>query len=188
MSESLRVGAYGWRHDHWRQSFYDEALPEDWQLTFYANEFSTLLVPSSYLAEARNIEQWCDDVSESFRFYIEWPQSIESADALLEELAAMGDKLAGIVVSSDIELDINCPLYHCQKSHSCTDVWHPEHPVRADLALFSIDQADLRQQRSWLESYVEDSEGQCRAILLSDRLLDINKLRELKTLIELKGL
>lgn len=188
MSESLRVGAYGWRHDHWRQSFYDEALPEDWQLTFYANEFSTLLVPSSYLAEDRNIEQWCDDVSESFRFYIEWPQSIGSADALLEELVAMGDKLAGIVVSSDIELDINCPLYHCQKSHSCTDVWHPEHPVRADLALFSIDQADLRQQRSWLESYVEDSEGQCRAILLSDRLLDINKLRELKTLIELKGL
>lgn len=188
MSESLRVGAYGWRHDHWASSFYAEELPDDWRLTFYANEFSAVLVPSDYLGETRDIEQWCEDVSESFRFYIEWPKQVDSEEALVKELAQMGEKLGGILLDSDIDLDIHCPKYCWQRDNQPTDTWQPDHSIDTGLAVFPFGQSDLRQQRQWLESFVEDSKGCCRAILVTDDKLDIQTLRELKTLVELKGL
>ena len=42
--KNITVGSYGWRHPHWRGSFYPEDLPEDWQLSYYSNEFSVVMV------------------------------------------------------------------------------------------------------------------------------------------------
>ena len=188
MSESLRVGSYGWRHDHWRPNFYDDDLPEDWRLTFYANEFNTVLVPASYLDESRDIEQWCEDVNEGFQFYCEWPEHMDSTDALVEELSSMGEKLGGILLNSNIQLKIDCPVYSWQANDDLTGIWQPHHRLQSDLAVLAIKQHDLRQQRQWLEEFEQDSAGCCRALLLSDAVPDIKKLQELKTLVELKGL
>ena len=43
-AHGLRLGARGWRHAHWENDFYPDDLPPDWQLAYYANEFSTVLV------------------------------------------------------------------------------------------------------------------------------------------------
>jgi uncharacterized protein YecE (DUF72 family) len=187
MSESLRVGSYGWRHDHWRPNFYDDDLPEDWRLTFYANEFNAVLVPASYLDESRDIEQWCEDVNEDFQFYFEWPENMHSTDALVEELSSMGEKLGGILLSSNIQLKIDCPVYSGQANDDLMDIWQPHHRLQSDLAVLAIEQNDLRQQRQWLEAFMEDSRGKGRVVLLSDPILDIKALHDLKTLIELKG-
>jgi len=192
-SESLRVGAYGWRHDHWQPNFYDDELPEDWRLTFYANEFNAVLVPASYLDESRDIEQWCEDVNEGFRFYFEWPQQIDTASTLIDELLSMREKLGGILLDSNVQLSsaqikTNCPVYDWQASNNLTGIWQPHHRLQSDLAVFAIDQHDLSQQRQWLEEFEQDSAGHCRTLLLSDAVLDIKKLHELKTLVELKGL
>jgi len=187
MSEGLKLGSYGWRHDHWQPGFYDDELPEDWQLTFYANEFNTVLVPASYLDESRDIEQWCEDVSENFRFYIEWPQQFAATDSLLQELESMGEQLGGILLSSDIQLDTDSPVYNWHEGNNGAAIWHPDNAIKSDLAVFAIEQYDLKQQRQWLEAFMEDSGGRGRAVLLSDAVLDIEDLRELKTLIELKG-
>ena len=188
MSENLRVGAYGWRHDHWQQSFYEDELPEDWQLTFYANEYSTVLVPASYLDESRDIEQWCDDVNENFRFYFEWPEQAGADSELLAELMSADENLGGILLNTSTQLSAGCPVYDWRANNGLDKVWQPSHPVKTDLAVFAVEQSDLRQQRAWLESFVEDSAGKARALLVTDPELDIQKLRELKTLVELKGL
>jgi len=35
----LVVGARGWEHAQWLETYYPDDLPEDWQLDYYANEF-----------------------------------------------------------------------------------------------------------------------------------------------------
>jgi hypothetical protein len=187
MSESLRVGAYGWRHDHWQPDFYDDELPEDWRLTFYANEFSTVLVPASYLDKSRDIKQWCEDVNGAFRFYFEWPQQLGPGDPLLQEIEKTGERLGGILLSSNIQLDTDCPVYNWNGECSYPGIWQPNGSISSSLAVFAIEQYDLRQQRQWLESFMEASNGNGQAVLLSDPELDIKNLHELKTLIELKG-
>ena len=185
MSENLTVGAYGWRHHHWQTNFYDQDLPEEWQLAFYANEFSSVLIPSSYLDASRNIAQWCDDVNDQFRFYIEWPQ--HEQDGLFDEVMTMGDKLGGILLNLDAHLEVSCPVYDWHENDGNTAIWEVSSPQKTDLAVLELGQSDLRLQRQWLESFVEDSEASAKALLVSDIDLDIKKLRDLKTLVELKG-
>ena len=69
--QGLRIGAYGWKHEPWCDGFYPDDLPEDWQLTYYANEFSTVLLPADYCSQAElDVEQLLDDVPENFIFYL----------------------------------------------------------------------------------------------------------------------
>jgi len=43
VEDSIRVGVFGWEHEHWIGTFYPDDLPEDWRLSYYANEFSVVL-------------------------------------------------------------------------------------------------------------------------------------------------
>jgi len=58
----LIVGAYGWDHVDWQGVFYPDDLPEDWRLTYYANEFKSVYVPQSVWLHASidDIEEWAD--------------------------------------------------------------------------------------------------------------------------------
>ncbi len=68
--KTIRVGACDWDHAHWQGDFYPDDLPQDWRLSYYANEFSTVLVPEArWRAEGVDFEQWAEDVHEGFRFY-----------------------------------------------------------------------------------------------------------------------
>ena len=55
------IGAEAWQVPRWEQEYYPDDLPEEWQLSYYANEFSTTLIDChrylgteslDYLAEA----------------------------------------------------------------------------------------------------------------------------------------
>ena len=99
----------------------------------------------------------------------------------------MGALLGGILLNSSIQLETDCQIYNWQGDNQSPAVWQPNHGIKTDLAVFTIEQYDLKQQRQWLEAFMKDSEGKGRAVLLSDLALDIKALHELKTLIELKG-
>ena len=43
----LLLRARDWEHPAWNQEFYPDDLPEDWRLSYYANEFPVVLVPVS---------------------------------------------------------------------------------------------------------------------------------------------
>ena len=81
------IGASGWKHQTWLQDFYDEDLPEDWQLSFYANEFPLVYVPISHWLNNEELGQWCEDTAESFRFILEIPNDIvNNEDAFLSAM------------------------------------------------------------------------------------------------------
>ena len=107
------IGACGWKHSSWVDNFYDEDLPEDWQLGFYANEFPIVCVPSSDWIQVNDISEWLDDISDSFRFIMEIPENILMDDAAysgaLTKIKSLGEACLGIVLPlnqnlcSDIE-------------------------------------------------------------------------------------
>ena len=60
LKKTINPGAYGWRHKHWLESFYPEDLPvngsEDWRLSYYSNEFNTVMVPCDYWKSGESID------------------------------------------------------------------------------------------------------------------------------------
>lgn len=74
-AHKLIVGARGWDHSGWNGTFYPDDLPEDWRLSYYANEFAGVLVPEALwrAADSGVIKHWCGDVPEGFLFFLEVP-------------------------------------------------------------------------------------------------------------------
>lgn len=193
-SPGVCLGSYGWQHAHWDGVFYPDDLPEDWQLAYYSNEFSAVLVPRSYWETGTgfDVESWQEDVSDDFRFYIEWPFNHaegEDASLCLEQCQGLGRLFGGIVVNQDFELITDLPVYYTgyQRGSLLQQVWTAEHHTQSGVAFLKLTGADLRTQRKWLEQFAE-STGSLRCILLSDAAIEIDSLRNMKTLIELLGL
>jgi hypothetical protein len=106
LKHDIRLGAYGWRHKHWLNTFYPEDLPEDWQLTYYANEFNTVLVPADYwrVNEPPDCEHWLDSVHDDFRFFVECHAGMldyVSLSELSECLKALQPQLSALVFLDD---------------------------------------------------------------------------------------
>jgi len=77
------VGARGWLHERWLESFYPEDIPEEWRLGFYANEFNTLLVPWS---EWEELEEGLDDTPDDFHLYLELPSKHQKLPEYLNDI------------------------------------------------------------------------------------------------------
>lgn len=188
-SQGLRVGAYGWQHEHWLSEFYPEDLPKDWQLSYYANEYSTVLVPANYWqSEIWSPEQWQEDVPEHFMFFIECPK-LDDYDDFLEEVSFLGNQLGGIIVDDQIVLETNYPVY-CwhDENNKARSIWQINHHVNSDVACMQLNDTDLKTQKEYLAQFAKDSNGKPETVILLDENVPIKRLNEFKTLIELMGL
>jgi len=95
----IRVGVCGWDQHHWQGVFFPDDLPDDWRLTYYANEFSAVLVPENeWRAADVDFAQWADDVPDDFKFYL-LTRSLSEDDSIIKSL--LGDKFAGFVSADD---------------------------------------------------------------------------------------
>lgn len=85
----LVIGARGWVHASWLESYYPDDLPEDWQLDYYTNEFGAVLLPAELWTQAGvdDIEQWLATVGENFLFFLELPAQPGDFVARLEAFA-----------------------------------------------------------------------------------------------------
>ena len=70
---TIQIGTYGWQNPRWNGSFYDPDLPEEWKLSWYANHFRTVVVPSEEVLKLSvdTIDQWVEDTDSDFRFILE---------------------------------------------------------------------------------------------------------------------
>lgn len=114
------IGAYGWKHSSWFNDFYDEDLPQEWQLGFYANEFPVVYVPATdWLGdENMDLSQWAEEVADSFRFLLEVPADLLNDaiaySAALERAKGLNEFCLGLVlvvnqtVCDDIALLSRC--------------------------------------------------------------------------------
>ncbi|MDQ5769850.1 hypothetical protein [Thiothrix subterranea] len=104
---TLTLAAYGWSPANWVGVFYPDDLPTAWQVSYYANEFSRLLIPArEWIAPVEQAKAWSAEVGQDFGFYVELtPELLQAAHwesvrvAIEQELAA---QVLGIVADAGV--------------------------------------------------------------------------------------
>ena len=165
MSEhAVLIGACGWQHPQWHETYYPEGLPEDWQLAYYGNEYPVVLIPAAYWSQGREvITSWLTETETRPRFVCEWsfgpgcPPHAQASEliallgdrveAVLFSLAAMPDAaqlatMATLAGSYAVCLDwpdatatqLQSVLQHPSIAGRASVCWHAEVERRSDLA------------------------------------------------------
>ena len=119
------VAARGWSHPNWDGNFYPEDLPEDWQLSYYSNEFRAVMVPESVWAAAGalEVERWAEDTNKEFVFYLEVQDLLTDWVRLSNIVKPLGDRLGGLLLRPR-ELDADLAMLA-----SCLDAAEAVAPV-----------------------------------------------------------
>lgn len=67
------VGAAGWEHPAWRDSFYPDGLPDDWLLSYYNTQFQAVYLPAAAWKSSSDVTwaQWLNDTQEGFHFVLQ---------------------------------------------------------------------------------------------------------------------
>ena len=95
----LLIGACGWQHPVWREEFYPDGLPDDWQLGFYGNEYRVVLIPADYWQRPDiDVGQWLEETDASPRFLSEWPLDADAQQRARSGMAQLGARAIGFVI------------------------------------------------------------------------------------------
>ncbi|WP_455217975.1 DUF72 domain-containing protein [Kaarinaea lacus] len=107
----LFVAARGWAHPSWNGDYYPDDLPDDWQLSFYSNEFRAIVIPESEWKslDPVEIERWIDDTHDEFLFFLEVEDPVTNWQKVSEQIEYLGDQLGGFLfrpleVDSDLSI------------------------------------------------------------------------------------
>jgi uncharacterized protein YecE (DUF72 family) len=108
MSDAL-VGVSGWQYPDFAQRFYPENLEKTAQLTYYADQFPTVEINSTFyhLPREQTVKNWREKVPEGFIFSVKASRYITHMKNLLEpqetlpkfyeRIAHLGDKCGPIL-------------------------------------------------------------------------------------------
>lgn len=106
---NVQIGTSGWHYDHWKGNFYPDALSRNNYLDFYARQFSTLEINTSFyqMPQEKTLTQWRNGVPDSFLFsmkasrYITHIKKLKDAKQILspffKRVELLGDKLGPIL-------------------------------------------------------------------------------------------
>ena len=205
MKKSITLGAYGWRHKHWLNTFYPDDLPddgqgEDWLLTYYSNEFDTVLVPADYWCAKEKVdcENWLEDVHEDFQFFVECHPSIFdciSVSDWVENLKKLKPQLSGVVVLDEDVWVENTQLNRLLGSSEMTiwgakskKIWRQNNNQFSSFAYIEYDLTDLRQARGLVEEYIGSGGNESQAaIIVSHKQLQAGDLTKFRSVLEIMG-
>ena len=73
MDRPVRIGCSGWQYDSWRRgAFYPERCPQRRWLSYYARQFETVEVNSTFyrLARPAAVARWVEETPDDFRFTV----------------------------------------------------------------------------------------------------------------------
>ena len=186
-AENMKIGARGWRHQQWLGSYYPDDLPEDWQLGYYANNFSVVMVPAEYWSPSSgyDLEGWLDGVNEGFRFYLEYPLlDTDEIQHFQSQCVDMGDLLGGVIITDNNSLDgfdLPCPVL---QSPSFDD-------DSVCIGFLDKDLDNLRKVRAWFETFDKSSKAEQAVVFVgngSENDVSMEILSNKKTLSEMLGL
>ncbi len=110
--KSIDLLPRGWEQDAWLTGFYPDDLPEDWRLCYFANEFSSVLLPRAVWVDAADdaVEGWAEDLPVGFRCYLEVASAASAASGrkLDAVLSALGRHAAGVVCTGGAAVASGC--------------------------------------------------------------------------------
>jgi uncharacterized protein YecE (DUF72 family) len=74
----LHVGTMGWSYDFWKGNFYPESLSSKEYLAYYASQFSTVEVDSTFyrIPRKQSVTDWKEQTPQGFLFSLKFPQVI----------------------------------------------------------------------------------------------------------------
>jgi len=183
----IHVGACNWQHNAWSGSFYPEDLPEEWRLTYYANEFHTVLVPVSVAKNLNKekIQEFCDDVGDEFKFFY-----------------AVDDKLGSTAFSNVALTEIDCSFVAVNFTQSKTKmifndvVIEQAQVIRAfemseEISVLRVTSEDVinpKAGRQLIEKVCADfNQHETVYLFLDGHLNNIESLKMISSIIELMG-
>lgn len=98
------IGSHGWMHSQWESTFYPDDLPEDWQLGYYANEFSIAVIEqNAWNCLQKNpdiITDWISETESGLRFVCELSLacSEQELNAHLSVISQLGNACLGVIL------------------------------------------------------------------------------------------
>ncbi len=215
MKQTINVGAYGWLHPHWINSFYPEDLPADWRLGYYSNEFNTVLVPSFYWQKQHlaDCAALLDDVHPGFQFFIECDHQMfdtVSLLALTEALRIMKPQLSGLVFLGGLHMgkaiddrffeladSLEVDMIAGQSAPEAEKLWRPDDSSanclqQARFAIIEHDLRDLRVVRSDIGPFIsqlpdQEKEDSGAALIVSHPQLQVADLSKFRSVLEIMG-
>jgi len=174
LSDRLLLGFSGWPFD-WPDYFPDD-LPEDWQMGYYSNDADALVLSADELhaIDTDDLEEWCDDLPEHFRFYLKVDAvadvSAKHRDVLREHLGAFLLPESAAKSESKIWYDMG------------DGRWGTSDQPR--LVFVDYEHTDMRSMREILQKLPKGLD----ALILKQEISDPGSLAELKTLTQLLGI
>lgn len=102
-SHDLLLGTRDWAGPLRAGIFYPDDLPAEWRLTYYANEYRTVLVPTPRWRGA-DWAQWRADTPAEFRFVIEVDADDIGFAAMVDVVAALRERVGAILVRNGTRL------------------------------------------------------------------------------------
>lgn len=108
-SGKLYIGTSGWSYEHWRGIFYPEGLPQKKWLEYYAENFETVEINSSFyrLPRRETFESWCSKTPPGFIFAVKASRYLthvkklkgveEGLNKFLENARGLNEKLGPIL-------------------------------------------------------------------------------------------
>jgi len=201
MSRML-IGTLGWSFPEWDLSFYPDDIPEDWKLTFYANEFSAVVLPEVIWAgeEFSDVVEMVDELDESFRIYCLVETSLPDMELINQIKADLGQYFAGFIVKSEVDLStFNMDMGKTFLLHHGAELGVPyngrywaavNEQSDKPLSLILMGEAiELRGLRQYFEAQLQNLESENDImILLQTKSPNIQYLHDLRTLIELMAI
>jgi uncharacterized protein YecE (DUF72 family) len=106
----LHVGAMGWSYSFWKGGFYPEKLASKEFLAFYARQFDTVEVDSTFyrIPRKQSVIDWKEQTPPSFLFSLKFPQVIthvkmlencqEETQVFLEHVSLLEEKLGPLLL------------------------------------------------------------------------------------------
>ena len=174
MSDRLLLGFSGWPLD-W-PDYYPDDLPEDWQMGYYSNDADALVLCADELhaIDTDDLEEWCDDLPEHFRFYLKVDAV---ADVSAKHRDVLGEYLGAFLLPASAVKSETEGWYDMGDGR-----WGASDQPR--LVFLDYEQTDLRSMREILQKLPKGPD----ALILNREISDPRSLAELKTLTQLLGI
>lgn len=94
------IGCSGWHYDHWRSLYYPAELPKSEWLLFYAKQFNTVELNSSFyqLPSEKTFNRWRESTPDSFVFAVKVSRFITHIKKLRKSALALETFLSRVSI------------------------------------------------------------------------------------------
>ena len=168
----------GWQRDSWLQDYFPDDLPEDWRLSYFANDCDCVLVQADAWRDGpgEELAAQLPETPPTFRCFLQLPAHLSPAG---EGLLDLFDAQRTILLVEHIDADFD---RLAQWQAAGPDRWRD--PASGDeLVRWSPADTDLRAMRR----LAEQLDAAARAVVLDGPLASPAGIPELRTLLELLG-